>query len=78
MNKVIKSNIFPKEIDEITTAYRGKPGCMCGCLGTYFRNEDPTIKRILNKMKKNGKEFVISKNWISTKIGTMFYCIYFN
>lgn len=31
-------NINDVEVGNIVQAYRGKPGCMCGCLGNYFYN----------------------------------------
>lgn len=33
-------NIVNLSVDDVRKAYRGKQGCMCGCLGTYHYHPD--------------------------------------
>jgi len=46
--------------DDVTEMYFGKPGCMCGCLGKWYRTEDTkpaTMTRLYNKIINDPQSF---------------------
>lgn len=43
-------NVSTIDYARIDRVYSGKPGCMCGCRGTYSSNKGQ-ITRVINKMK---------------------------
>lgn len=59
------SNVSPEEfrLNKVFKAYRGKPGCMCGCNGDWFymkKNREcrvdvnpSAVRRIFNKVERN-------------------------
>lgn len=47
-----KINVTLKPIEKVVQVYSGRPGCMCGCQGTYWEDKK-AIKRIYNVMAKN-------------------------
>jgi len=47
-----KIKVMLKPIEKVVQVYSGRPGCMCGCQGTY-REDKKAIKRIYNIMAKS-------------------------
>jgi hypothetical protein len=43
------NSITPAMIDQV---YSGKPGCMCGCNGTYWKT-GRMVKKVLNILKQH-------------------------
>lgn len=43
------------DIAKVTSAYSGRPGCQCGCMGNYT-DKPASIKRIVNNMFRKAKE----------------------
>lgn len=48
---------------KIDRVYSGKPGCMCGCRGTYSSNKGQ-ITRVINKMKAIEKPKLLQDGYI--------------
>lgn len=51
-----KRKLTPKELIGLNEAhvervYSGKQGCMCGCLGKYYKNPNRMVKKVLNLLK---------------------------
>ena len=44
-------------VDQTTRSYSGKPGCMCGCLGTYNTSERARKIAITQLLKDPNVEF---------------------
>ena len=38
-DEVLRDKVLALEAGGVMKAYRGRPGCMCGCLGEYFVTE---------------------------------------
>lgn len=34
---------------KVTQVYSGRPGCACGCRGTYYEEGSPSFKRMVTK-----------------------------
>ena len=45
-------------LDNINKVYSGKPGCMCGCKGTY-NDSDIAKKRMWNRFQKEQEDWKI-------------------
>lgn len=65
------------QIEKIREVYTGRPGCACGCRGTY--SESPrTMKHVLKKFAEASKVFGFEGGvYFDNEDGTRTYTIYF-
>lgn len=56
-------------VTQTTRSYSGKPGCMCGCLGTYNTGERARKLAITQLLKDPSVKF---ETWDSGKEGCLF------
>ena len=71
-------NIQEVQISDVKRAYRGKPGCMCGCRGKYFEPGSPELTKVLRTLQANEShvEYDPSGEWIAGRIADKEHCIY--
>ena len=64
--------------EQVTKAYSGKPGCMCGCKGTYYYAANPAqVVRILRTIQANeAKAEVAEGEWVAYESRTRNYVVY--
>ena len=53
--KIGKTDICNVEVDHVIRVYSGKPGCGCGCRGTYY-DTSQMKKRILRKLQTHSDQ----------------------
>jgi len=63
--------------EQVTRAYTGKPGCMCGCKGTYAANPAQVV-RILRTIQANEAKAEVAENgeWVAYESRTRNYVVY--
>lgn len=62
----------------VVRAYVGKPGCACGCRGTYYSNADNSamVTKVLRTLQANEEIVTADCNWMEARIKGKDYVIY--
>lgn len=78
INGIAYVSINPTQIER---AYSGKPGCMCGCLGTYTEKQSGINMRVKNAIQalKDGLAIRVftCREFISIETETRNWCFYY-
>lgn len=58
--KTVLRKLTPTELMSLNRAqveqvYSGKQGCMCGCLGKYYKSPDRMVNKVLNLLKADSR-----------------------
>lgn len=65
-------------VDNLNQTYSGKPGCMCGCLGTYTTKQS-TMKKAFNRLIKDPNvQLDVDAKCIYVETSTRNNVVYFN
>ena len=72
--------------EQVTKAYSGKPGCMCGCRGTYYAHTETAhetanpaqVVRILRTIQANEAKAEVAENseWVAYESRSRNYVVY--
>jgi hypothetical protein len=67
-------------LDHVTRAYRGKPGCACGCKGKYYEPgaNRAMVAKVLRTIQANEEIARSVGNWVEARVGGKVYVVYFS
>ena len=62
---------------QVKRAYKGKPGCMCGCNGKYY-DSGAMVTKILRTIQANEEAVEVDPagTWVAARIGGKEHCVY--
>ena len=67
-------------LDEVKvySAYKGRQGCMCGCLGKYYKPESKMASKILQTIKDNFQQAEIDDDFLFLELDGKYFAVYTN